>query len=257
MITKDQLTVLAKEFKTNEATVLREYLQVWFLSRLYSFNGSEQIFFKGGTALHLIFGAPRFSEDLDFTVQVNLDCFDNFIKSVFATLFQEEEVEFKEKKTLSGRRFLLTAKPSGLNYPVFINLDFSFREKVLSPEKSIIKTEFPVLFTSYIYHLSAPEILAEKIRAIMTRKKGRDLYDLWFLASKNILPEEKLVKEKLRYYGLEKITEEEIFRRIETFPKKEFVLDLRPFVPLNEREKLEDFFDYLKDYLSKTLEISS
>ncbi len=65
---------------------------------------------------------------------------------------------------------------------------------------------------------------------------------LWFLGSKGVLPQEKLVKEKLRYYGLEKVTSKDILRKIEDFPKKEFILDLRPFVPLNEREKLGDFF---------------
>jgi len=257
MITQEQLTSLSKKFKTNAATVLREYLQIWFLSRLYSFTGSEEIFFKGGTALHLIFGAPRFSEDLDFTVQTEVEAFERFIKPVFKALSREEEVEFKGRKTLTGKRFLLTARPSVVNYPVFINLDFSFREKVLSPQKSIIKTQFPVLFTAYVYHLSAQEIMAEKIRAVMTRKKGRDLYDLWFLGSKGILPEERLVKEKLNYYGLAKTSKEEILKRVESFSKGDFILDLRPFVPVGEREKLGVFFEYLKDFLSKTLEISS
>lgn len=257
MITQDQLISLSKKFKTNETTVLREYLQIWFLSRLYSFAGSEGIFLKGGTALHLIFGAPRFSEDLDFTVQTETNAFECFIKPVFETLSREEEVEFKKRETSAGKGFLLTARPSVVSYPVFINLDFSFREKVLSPRRSIIKTEFPVLFTAYVYHLSAQEIMAEKIRAVMTRKKGRDLYDLWFLGSKGILPEERLVKEKLSYYGLARTSKEEILKRVESFSKGDFILDLRPFVPVDEREKLGDFFEYLKDFLSKTLEISS
>lgn len=253
MITKDQLLVLAKKYKTNEAVVLREYLQVWFLSRLYSFSGGEKIFFKGGTALHLIFRNPRFSEDLDFSVLLGLSGFERFIKMIFETLSSEEEVEFRERKTLTGKRFLITARPAMVSYPVFINLDFSFREKVLSGEKSIIKTEFPVLFTAYVYHLSAQEILAEKMRAIMTRRKGRDLYDLWFLASMGVLPKGKLIWEKFKYYNLEKIKAHDIIKRIESFPKKEFILDLRPFVPINEREKLGFFFEYLKDYLAKTL----
>lgn len=214
-------------------------------------------FFKGGTALHLIFQNPRFSEDLNFSVLLGLSGFERFIKMIFETLSSEEEVEFRERKTLTGKRFLITARPAMVNYPVFINLDFSFREKVLSGEKSIMKTEFPVLFTAYVYHLSAQEILAEKMRAVMTRRKGRDLYDLWFLAGMGVLPKGKLIWEKLKYYNLEKIKAHDIIKRIESFPKKEFILDLRPFVPINEREKLGDFFEYLKDYLAKTLLPSS
>ena len=49
MITQGQLTALTKTFKTNEATILREYLQLIFLNALYSFPNSQNIVFKGGT----------------------------------------------------------------------------------------------------------------------------------------------------------------------------------------------------------------
>ena len=57
--------------------------------------------------------------------------------------------------------------------PVYINLDFSFREVVQIPESSILQTALPVLFTGFIFHESKEEIFAEKIRAIMTRKRER------------------------------------------------------------------------------------
>ena len=44
------------------------------------------------------------------------------------------------------------------------DLDFSFREKVFQPSKSTFDTVYPVIFTSFIYHLSSEEICAEKIR---------------------------------------------------------------------------------------------
>jgi len=249
MITKDQVLKLAKENKINETVVLREYLQVLFLSRLYSFPESRKIFFKGGTALHLLFKALRFSEDLDFTVGLKTDDFLKLIKKVFKRLSQEEAVEFKERKTIAGKRFLLTANPTVVSYKIFVNLDFSFREKVFKSEKSIMETDYPILFNSYLYHLSKNEIAAEKIRAILTRRKGRDLYDLWFLLSIGADFESQLIKEKLKYYKLGKKTKEDLVKRIESFSKKDFVLDMRPFVPKNEREKLADLFTFLKDFV--------
>jgi predicted nucleotidyltransferase component of viral defense system len=148
MITKEQINILAKNKRVNETVVFREYLQVWLLSRLYSKRESEDIFFKGGTALHLVFKAPRFSEDLDFTVELKEKEFLNFISRLFKDLSKEEVVEFKERKSLSGKRFLLTAAAGILSYKTFINLDFSFREKIFEPQKSIIETDYPVLFTS-------------------------------------------------------------------------------------------------------------
>lgn len=253
MITKNQIDWLVRKYKINEITIFREYLQILFLSKLYSFSGSEEIFFKGGTALHLIYGAPRFSEDLDFTVELKEKEFLTFIFGVFEKLSQEAEVMFKERETFAGKRFLLTANPSVLHYKTFINLDFSFREKVLNPQKSIIDTEYPVLFSSYVYHLSKEEIFAEKIRAVLTRSKGRDLYDLWFLLNKGVQIKEKLIRKKLKYYNLGKVKKEEIVKKVDQFSEKDFVQDLRPFVPVNEREKLSSFFAYLKEYLREKL----
>jgi len=251
MITKGQVDVLAKKFKTNQNTVFREYLQVLFLSKLYSFQKSKKVFFKGGTAIHLIFKGPRFSEDLDFTVNLGEKEFLGLINKVFENMSREGEMTFKERKAIAGKRFLLTAQPSVLPYKVFVNLDFSFREIVLELQKSIIETEYPILFTSYIHHLSKNEIFAEKIRAALTRKKGRDIYDLWFLLTQGASFKNNLVQKKLDYYDKKGIRNEEIVERVESFSKKDFIRDLRPFVPINERNKLGDFFIYVKDYLKK------
>ena len=68
MLSSAELSALAKKYKINESVILREYLQLLALQKIYSFALSAKSFFKGGTCLHLIYGAPRFSEDLDFTV---------------------------------------------------------------------------------------------------------------------------------------------------------------------------------------------
>lgn len=253
MITKEQLHFLTKKKKANESVVLREYLQLLFLSKLYAEKESAQIFFKGGTALHFIYNIERFSEDLDFTVELPEKTFLSFIKKLFSVISKEAQIQFKEKKTISGRKFLLTAEPTVLSYKTFISLDFSFREKVLKPEKSIIETDYPVIFTSYIYHLSQEEILAEKIRALLSRKKGRDIYDLWYLINRGIGLDKELIKEKLKYYDLKNIGKHAILENIEKLSKKEFILDMRPLLPIQQRNKLASSFDYIKDYLSKKI----
>lgn len=52
MISLAQLTPFSRQYKTNDATVVREYLQLLFLSRLYEYSKNHQIVFKGGTAIH-------------------------------------------------------------------------------------------------------------------------------------------------------------------------------------------------------------
>lgn len=253
MITKDQLFELSRKYKINETTILREYIQLYFLSRLYSFKGSKNIFFKGGTAIHFVYHSSRFSEDLDFTVEESENKFRIFIKDFFERLKKEEQVEFKERKTFAGKRFLLTYAPPLVSYKVFINLDFSFREKIFLKEKSIINTDFPVIFRSYLNHPNKNELLAEKIRAFLKRKEGRDIYDIWYLLNQKAELDEKIILEKLKYYKIYSFNKEDILKRLEGFVKKDFILDLKPFVMVNERDRLGDFFDYVKDYIVKFL----
>lgn len=253
MMTSSQIKELAIKNKINETVVVREYYQLLFLSNLYNLTGSEKIYFKGGTAIHLLFGAKRFSEDLDFTVNLSQEVFNATINGIFKTMEKEEEVSFKPRKTITGQRFLMTASPTNISFKIFINLDFSFREKILNPQKSTIITDYPVIFTSYIHHLSKEEIFAEKIRALFTRSKGRDLYDLWFLTSQKVGIDNKLIREKMNYYKLDKVDKKDILDKVESFSSSDFVLDLRPFIPINERDRLEEFYKYTKEFLKKNL----
>lgn len=253
MITKDQISSFARKFKTNESTVYREFLQILFLNKLYKNEKSSQVFFKGGTAIHFLFGAPRFSEDLDFTVTYSENEFLSLINLIFKEFVKEGEFSFKERKTITGKRFLLTANHDVLPYATFINLDFSFREKVIQPSKSTIDTPYPVIFTSFIYHLSSEEICAEKIRALLTRKKGRDLFDLWFLTSQGVAINNVIVKEKLKYYQKTNYTNTELLNSIKKISEKEFETDMRPFIPIDDRNKLKERYKYIQSYLINKL----
>ncbi|MEI6237966.1 MAG: nucleotidyl transferase AbiEii/AbiGii toxin family protein [bacterium] len=254
MITKEQIHELTKKFKTNETVVLREYVQLLCLDKLYSMKGCEGIYFKGGTAIHIIFGAQRFSEDLDFTVDMKDEDFEDFIKAFFNVICKENSgFSFKEREIISGRTFLLTVKPDFIDYKVFIKFDFSFREKPLDPSKSTIKSDFPIIFNSYIHHLSKNEVMAEKVRAIMTREKGRDLYDIAYLLGAGAVFNSEMIAKKLKYYELDLKNKEEIYKRLDKFNEKEFIVDMKPFVAIGEREKLGEKFKYVVDFVKQNL----
>ena len=253
MINRDQLNELVRKYHTNETTVAREYLQHLFLSVFYQFLDSNGVMFKGGTALHLIFGASRFSEDLDFTVSLTEGNFLKLLGIVFKEVGAFGDISFKERKTFAGKRFLLTAKLSVIKFPVFINLDFSFREKSVLFEKTTIQTEYPILYKSYVYHYSKEEIFAEKIRAILTREKGRDIYDLWYLLNIGVKVDQILIKDKVKYYNLEDVQKRDILTRINNFSEKKFIEDLRPFVAEQERNRLRELFHFIVDYLTQNL----
>lgn len=244
---------LVKKFKINEGVVRREYIQLIFLKGLYEEEYAKKIFFNGGTAIRLVFGGTRFSEDLDFSVEGDPESLEIFLEDFFKKLEKLYRFEFTKRRAVSGLTYLLSSDRDDRKKNVFINLDFSFRERISMPSRSIIQTEYPVRFGAYVNHLSAEEILAEKVRALMTREKGRDIYDLWFLLSKGTKMVESLVVEKLKYYGIKKLEIEKLKERVEKFEKNNFVLDLKPFVAINEREKLGGVFEYILGFLTQML----
>jgi predicted nucleotidyltransferase component of viral defense system len=251
MLTKEQLQKLSKEYKINEYVVAREYFQLILLKELYEKNFSEKIFFKGGTCIRLIYGGSRFSEDLDFTVEIEQKEFEKEIQKFFQEMEGKYPLTFKEKDTIAGKTYLTTIETDFLKQKVYIKLDFSFREKVLKPNGEIIKdNQYPVIFRGHIYCLSKDELLAEKIRALLHREKSRDIYDIWMLLELEARFKEDMIEKKLEYYGSSYNTEE-IIKRIENHSPEEFVKDLRPFLSTNERGKLEEFFQYLKEYIVK------
>jgi len=109
----------------------------------------------------------------------------------------------------------------------------------LTKKVTVLETEYPVIPYPLVVHLSWEEILAEKIRAIFTRAKGRDLFDLWFLLSKNIKIDEKMVDAKMKFYN-KKFDYNELKKKIESFDEKEIFLDLNKFLPVTHRKIVKD-----------------
>jgi len=56
--------------------LVRESLQVRILQSLQRAGAMQTLAFHGGTALHFLFDIPRFSEDLDFTLERAPEAYD-------------------------------------------------------------------------------------------------------------------------------------------------------------------------------------
>lgn len=75
-----QAIKLAKKLKISPVEIVREKIEIYILDNLSKSFLSNQIVFKGGTALRLVYHSPYFSQDLDFSVikKVNLLILKNF-----------------------------------------------------------------------------------------------------------------------------------------------------------------------------------
>lgn len=195
MISSETLEKLATRYQIGVfPTIVREYLQHVFLSELYKLPEAETMLFKGGTALRIIYGSPRFSEDLDFSLfgaaHHDLKTFveDSFVK-VLAKIEQigvRVEIGDKSEETTGGYFGVATFQMADYQ-PVGIEINLSARNsREVKGEADSVANDFVPTYT--LIHLPQNELVEEKIfGALRERKKPRDFYDLYFIMRKGML----------------------------------------------------------------------
>jgi len=181
----------------------KDYAQHWLLSFLAR-EGFLGVF-KGGTALQKAYGLPRYSEDLDFTLNgaalPDFDAISRYLASAgFTVVGWKKEIERgspKAKLRIQGPLYNGKAISE-----CSISLEFSEREKcLLEAERMEIRPIYPDIMPYSLLVMSRREMAAEKVRAILTRRSARDLYDLSFLLRAGFLPGKDMINEKLSYYN--------------------------------------------------------
>ncbi len=190
MITADALRTLATKLQTTELNVRREYLQHLFLSYFYQQPLTDQVYFKGGTALRMLYNSPRFSEDLDFSSSLtDIHALEEAILGTLGEIARENvDVDIAESKTTTGGYLAIIAFRVDQT-PLSIQLEISLREGEKRGEAVTIVSDFVPAYT--IVALAREQLIDEKIRALLSRKKARDFYDLYFILRANLLPTHK------------------------------------------------------------------
>jgi predicted nucleotidyltransferase component of viral defense system len=199
---------------------------------------SRNVFFKGGTAIHFHYGSFRFSEDLDFSTLQSSDQLRQTVETATIDLKAEmpslEQGKFTIKHDSFNGQLKFSYKGSR---SLTIRLEFSQREKALTRSVSLIETSFPLVSYPLVVHLDAEELLAEKTRAILTRSKGRDYFDLWYLLSKGIPLREDYIREKMKWYGKD-YRQEDLTEIIAAAKEKDLYSDLARFLPKHYRQTI-------------------
>ena len=227
MIANDTLLTLSTKYQTTELNVHREYMQHLFLSYFYQQPQTNEIYFKGGTALRIVYGSPRYSEDLDFGS--TLHDIDEIENAVLATLVevQREGIAstiIESKKTSGGYLAIIDFMLDQTN--VRLRIEASFREKKLESETETIFGDF---VPPYIINVLAQEQLVDgKLAALLDRKKPRDFYDLYFLLQKGFIS----VKQK----GLMK----QVLPLVEQTDIN-FTQEIKQFLPQSQWHIIKDF----------------
>ncbi len=186
---------------------LREILQEIVLLGLYEGGFFKHAVFYGGTALRILHGLPRFSEDLDFSlmsVDKGFD-FSSYEASIVQTLKSFGFEVSIEIKTKSNQSAIASAFVKGNTIKHLINIntpksmtDTIHKHKVVKI-KLEVDTEPPLGFESEhllrltprpfsLHTMTLPSLYAGKMHALLcrswsSRPKGRDWYDLiWYIS---------------------------------------------------------------------------
>jgi len=189
--------------KTYEA--LREILQEIVLLGLSRAGFFDHALFYGGTALRILHGLDRFSEDLDFSLMASDENFDlsKYESAVIEALHSfgfEVTIQMKNSEGNIKSAFLKgNTSQHLLNIEAPEDIVRTFGQGRLVKIKFEVDTQPPLDFESekktllipspfIINTMTLPSLFAGKMHAILcrnwsTRPKGRDWYDLvWYIS---------------------------------------------------------------------------
>lgn len=242
--------------------LLRESLQSLALLGLWRSNFFEHAAFYGGTALRILYGLDRFSEDLDFSLlKPNADFTfekyrDSIIRELEAFGFKVNfEVKHKSKKSEIESAFI---KTNTLQQLILIEAPLNILSTIDKQNTLKIKLEVdtnpPPNFDTEMKYVFSPiqfavksfttsSLFAGKMHAILCRKwktrvKGRDWYDFAWYVGKYPELNLKHLEERMRqsgdYYDADKLTKEKLMdilnKTIENLDIEKAKAEVEPFV---------------------------
>lgn len=241
MIDRLILESVAQKTQTTFRNILREHIQHLFLTSFYKKNQSSHFLFKGGTALRLVFGSPRFSEDLDFSGVKNSVDFEAVLEDVIYNLAQENiKVDIGESKPTSGGHLaILQIESLGEKFELYQEVSFRSK-KNLAGEIVVIS---PSTTPSYnVYLLERKLLVGEKIQALLTRQKPRDFFDLYYI----------LRREELRQaVKLDNTERKAIFSLLDHLAKEKIFVELKDLLPKSFWPVINDLPKVLKSELER------
>lgn len=194
--------------RISEQTKIREILQQTALLGLERQGFFEKAAFYGGTALRILYGLDRFSEDLDFTL---LEPNENFDFTPYLEGMRRELLSFGfnmevTKKSKNVDTSIVSAFMKMNTIELYLAIGEEAKAKnVIHNEKVQIKLEVDITppsharfenrlvlnpVTFYVLTLNKSDLFAGKMSAILYRAwkgrvKGRDWYDLiWYIQNK-------------------------------------------------------------------------
>lgn len=234
-----------------ERAILREYLQYKILQVIFDSHHAARLSFLGGTALRIVHGSTRFSEDIDL--------------DMFGLEWAEfEEVMDRVQRYLKLEGFLVEVKNVRRGaYHCHLRFPGLLYQQGLSPfpdEKILVQVDTAAQGYSYkpdirllnkfdvfteIRVTPLPVLLSQKIFTAVNRGRptGRDFYDITVLAGRT-KPEYGFLAEKMAVHTPEEL-KRDLSSRIADYDFASMAKDVAPFL-INQQEirRVERFREF-------------
>ena len=200
----------AKRLKIDLIQIVREFCETVILKGLFDSPDGKSLIFKGGTALRLVYGSPRFSEDLDFSLTTDRlqGKFTLLIKKIVSPFPELVITDLEEKYYTYLGEIKITQ--DYLPSPFRIKVEISKRrERGYKFDLAMISS--PVSTVQCLCRVATLEQLyKDKLACLKDRAKSKDVFDMWYICQK-----------LRRSYEPQDIS----------IPAKELVRDLRKYLP--------------------------
>lgn len=248
---------------------LKEVGQHLALLGLWRSKFFEHAAFYGGTALRILHGAQRFSEDMDFSLLKNDVSFDlgpylNAVRAELEAFGFKYSVEARDKQTFSNIESAFIKGNTVTNlltieaHPEIVwkfhrnqKIKIKFEVDTDPPPKAAYEVKnilTPIPFQVKVF--SMPDLFAGKIHAVLCRQwksrvKGRDFYDLiWYLGQKVPCHLDHLKERMIQtgHWGREDHLDREALlellnKKLEEIDFEMLKADVRPFI--KDHQELE------------------
>lgn len=217
----------------------------------------ESLVFRGGTALNKLYIQPasRYSEDIDF-VQRKPEPIGETISAIRRVL---NPWLGEPKRKITERGAKLIYKYTAINnlpgkLKIEINTTEHFQVLDLYQKPFAVNSEwFDGNCVIETYQLE--ELMATKLRALYQRRKGRDLFDLWFVSNKNLVDITKVIDIFYKYcLNDNRVIHKDIFHENLALKRenKDFQNDMNILLPGEVKWHFEDAFEYvLNNFINK------
>ena len=208
--------------------------------------------FRGGTALNKLFLKPpaRYSEDIDF-VQKRPEPIGKTIDSIRILL----------KPWLGDPKWKITERSAKLiyKYKSINNMPAKLKIEINTTEHFQVLPLKTVPFTvasdwyngvSNIITYELDELMATKLRALYQRRKGRDLFDLWFVVQNNLINVDRVFEIFKKYCANDNyhFSREEFLKNLELKRNHQaFQSDMHALLPVGLNWNFEEAYQFVVD----------